>query len=108
MLTLIVVSAAASFAIFTAQKQEELQKQEFSKLLRDSEQLQINRIEVEYNMSSYNLSNCTFFLTSQHQRDTKISGLTLNELVLKRFHVDRQGAERETWNFSRGAYRKEH
>ncbi len=109
MLTVIVVSAAASFAIFTAQKQEELQKQEFSKLLRDSEQLQINRIEVEYNMYSYNLSNCTFFLTSQHQRDTRVNGLTLNELVLKRFHVDRQGSqgtERETWNFSRGSYRK--
>lgn len=117
MLTLIVVSAAASFAIFTAQKQEELQKQEFSKLLRDSEQLQINRIEVEYTMSiqpgsileGYNLSNCTFFLTSQHQRDTRVNGLTLNELVLKRFHVDRQGiqgTERETWNFSRGSYRK--
>jgi hypothetical protein len=108
MLTVIVVSAAASFAIFSAQKQEELQKQEFSKLLRDSEQIQINRIEVEYSTTSYNLSNCTFFLTSQHQRDTKINGVTLNEMVLKRFHIDRQGTERETWNFSRGAYRKEH
>jgi hypothetical protein len=106
MLTLIVVTAAVSFAIFTAQKQEELQKAEFAKLLIDSEEISIVGIEnMEYNSSSYNLSDVTFVVSSQHLRESKISGFTLNDIVFRRFHIEREDTTKETWNFTRGKFR---
>lgn len=74
MLTLIVVTAAVSFAIFTAQKQEELQKQEFAQLLRDSEILRFGGLEQLEFDSNYNVvQNITFSLSSAHTRTSTIS-----------------------------------
>ena len=74
MLTLIVVTAAASFAIFTAQKQEELQKQELAQLLRDSELLRIGGIEkLEFDSNYEAVQNITFSLSSAHTRTSTIS-----------------------------------
>jgi len=106
MLTLIVVTAAASFAIFTAQKQEELQEQEFANLLIESEQIAIIGIEnIKYNLSSYNLSDVSFVVSNQHLRESKITGLSINDLVFRRFHIEREDSTKETWNFSRGKFR---
>lgn len=105
MLTLIVVTAAASFAIFTAQKQEELQEQEWQQLLREQEELEIIGIDnLNYDFSTEKLSDVSFVITSVHQRNSKLPSIMINDIPVKQFHVDRQVENDEGWIFSWGSY----
>lgn len=105
MLTLIVVTAAVSFAIFTAQKQEELQKAEFAKLLREQEELGIIGLDdLQYDSSEDKLSDVCFVVTNLHQRNSKLPSIMINDIPVKQFHVDRQVDYDEGWIFSWGSY----
>jgi len=87
MLTLIVVTAAVSFAVFTAQKQEELQKQEFARLLREQEDLEVVKIvDLAYD-SAEKLLSIGFSVVSQHIRSSDIVALKINGNVVKDFYV---------------------
>lgn len=104
MLTLIVVTAAASFAIFTAQKQEELQKQEFAQLLREQEELSVNKIvDLTYD-SDGNLSTISFSIANQHTRSSKIVALKINDHVISDFHVTDQTDQQTTGWTLKGKY----
>ena len=106
MLTLIVVTAAASFAIFTAQKQEELQEQEFAQLLREQEELSVNKIvDLTYD-SNENLSTLSFSVASQHTRSSKIVVLKINGNVISDFQVaDQTNQQTQGWTLKGKYYR---
>jgi hypothetical protein len=105
MLTVIVVSAATAFALFTSQKQKELQTAEFSKLQRDLEKLEVLEIfQPQYDTNS--LTNLSMKIGNMHTKQSMITSLRLNGYLLKEFIVQRQNLSNETWelNFTTGIY----
>jgi len=99
MLTLIVVVAASTFAIFIAQQQEEYQEAEKAKLQRELENIRIMGIEnIEYNSSDY-LHNVEFIITNLNDEDSIITNLHLNNYVIKQFIITNQDtSKKEVWN----------
>jgi hypothetical protein len=109
MLTLIVVTAATAFAIFTSQKQKEIQDADLYNTQRNLEQIEILGIEqIIYDTTTGNLINISFNIGSMHAKDSLITSLSLNGYLLKNFNLTRQNLSSESWklNFTTGIYEK--
>ncbi len=107
MLTLIVVSAATAFAVFTQQTQDEIQKSEFAKLERELENIEIVSLKnPTYNGSSPKLDFAKFIISSRHTKDTKISTMRLNNYLILEFMIERMDFSKERWDIdtSTGIY----
>lgn len=107
MLTLIVVSAATAFAVFTQQKQDEIQKSEFAKLERELENIEIVSLKnPTYNGSPPKLDFAQFIISSRHTKDTKISTMRLNNYLILGFMIERMDFSKERWDIdtSTGIY----
>ncbi|MBN1280531.1 MAG: PKD domain-containing protein [Candidatus Thermoplasmatota archaeon] len=106
MLTVIVVSAATAFAVFTSQKQKELQEAQYASLQRDLEQLAITRISTIHYNSSNHLENISCSIVSLHADDSRIISMSLNGNYLRYFHLTRQDYTLEEWkiNSTTGEY----
>ena len=105
MLTLIVVTAAASYSIFIADKQKSIQENELYQLQRNQEDIAIINMEPIYNNSDV-LGNVSFTIGSMHTRDSAITSVSINGYLLKHFNLTRQNNEKEEWkmNLSTGIY----
>ncbi len=106
MLTLIVVTAAVSFAVFTAQKQEELQKAEYAELLRELEEIDIGKIvDLDYDING-ELSTIDFNIASKHTRSSEIVVMKLNDNIISDFQVTSlYDDQTQGWSLSGKYYR---
>lgn len=101
MLTVIVVSAATSFAVFTSQKQKELQDADFAKLRRDLEEIAITSIsDITYQSVPAHLETISFIITNLHAADSTISSLSINGNYLRQFYLIRQDLSVEEWKIN--------
>lgn len=77
MLTLIVVGAATSFAIFVSQRQEMQQDAELSKVQKELENIDILNIEPSYNTSGLYALN--FSIVNVNKDAVRVSGIWINK-----------------------------
>ncbi len=77
MLTLIVVGAATSFAIFVSQRQEMQQEAELSKVQKELENIDILNIEPSYNTSGLYALN--FSIVNVNKDAVRVSGIWINK-----------------------------
>ena len=106
MLTLIVVGAAASFAIFTGQKQAELQEAQLENQRRAQENIGIFALDnLNYN-STDDLDAITVNIGSLHTISSEIRKIMINGEQINFFEINRQNGTREWWwlNTSAGFY----
>ncbi len=108
MLTLIVVSAATAFAIFTSQKQKDIQDSELFKTQRTLENIDILGMNQLVYTTSGNLTSISFNIGSMHAKDSRITSLSLNGYLIAHFNLTRQNLSIEPWklNFTTGIYEK--
>jgi flagellin-like protein len=78
MLTLIVVGAATSFALFVSQRQEMQQKAEFAKVQRELENIDILNIEPNYNTTS-ELEKLNFSIVNVNKDSVRVTGIWVNK-----------------------------
>jgi hypothetical protein len=107
MLTLVVVSAATAFAVFTQQKQDEIQKSEFAKLEKELEEITVVSMENPiYSGLPSKLDNVTFVIANIHTKDTKITTLRINNFLILGFMIQRMDLSKERWdiNTTTGVY----
>ncbi|MEM0466509.1 MAG: hypothetical protein QXX20_02755 [Candidatus Thermoplasmatota archaeon] len=101
MLTVIVVSAATAFAVFTSQKQKELLEAEYAKLKRDLEELKIlSMSNPSYESTSQQLKSITFTIANLHADDSIITSLQINTNYIRHFVVQRYDTTQEEWQIS--------
>jgi len=86
MLTLIVVVAAGSFAVFVSQKQEAAQQQQLYDQHKQQEALAIMGLNPN-RTSNGNFDQLNFTLASNHNLDSRIVKVTVNNHVLREFWV---------------------
>jgi hypothetical protein len=105
MLTLIVVTAAASYSIFIAERQKSIQENELYQLQKNQEDIAIINMKPIYNNSDI-LGNVSFTIGSMHTRDSAITSVSINGHLLKHFNLTRQNNAKEEWdlNLSTGIY----
>ena len=105
MLTIIVVTAAVSFAVFAADKQERLQSAELAELNRNLEDITIIGIKSEsLNYLNSNLTRAGFDIGSLHAGDSTISSIRVNGFFLQNFTVERQNRSWENYSLNHSSY----
>lgn len=87
MLTLVVVVAASSFAVFMSEKQKSVQEQELYNLKKSQESLQVIDFMQNYTSGGKKYWNLNFTLTSNHARESRVSKVTVNGHVASEFVV---------------------
>lgn len=107
MLTLIVVTAATSFALFTSQKQEEIQKAELTQLQRDLENIEIMTMQNPTYVTN-KLESVEFKISNIHSEKTTITTIYLNNEILERFKLERHNLNKEWWDMdlTNGTYKR--
>lgn len=104
MLTVIVVVAAGSFAVFVSERQKQVQDQQMYQLDKQQELLVINSLRPSMSLGNNQFTDLNFTVTSEDQQESHVTEITVNGLVLRQFDVyslDRSGNwERHTllWN----------
>ena len=96
MLTLIVVVAAGSFAVFVAQKQQAVQDQELYQLHQQQELLVIDDL-ITRPASNATLSDLNFTVSSNHQLESKITRINVNGHVLRDWLTYRLNVTSGAW-----------
>lgn len=99
MLTLIVVVAAGSFAVFVSQKQQSAQDQQLYDQQRQQEALAITGLKPVRNLTTGNFDQLNFTVASNHNLDSKVLKLTINNHVARDFWIWKigQGAVKLNW-----------
>lgn len=109
MLTLIVVSAATAFAIFTSQKQKEIQDSEYYKLQRDLEDIDIQSIQyLDYGSPPNTLEKMKLKISNIHSDESVIAAIYINNELLERFKIERYSLVNEWWDLDHtdGTYKR--
>ncbi len=91
MLTLIVVVAAGSFAVFISQKQKEVQDQQIYELHKQQEQLVVDSMTPDVVAGSDSIAELNFTISSGHQLESTVLKVAVNGHVLRQFweyHLD--------------------
>jgi len=101
MLTLVVISAATAFAVFTQQKQDEIQKSELAKLEKELEEITVVSMKnPTYSSLPSKLDNVTFVIANIHTKDTKITTLRINNFLILGFRIQRMDLSKERWDIN--------
>jgi hypothetical protein len=103
MLTLIVVTAATTYAIFVSEQQKKIQDAETVKLQRELENLTILSLE----NPTYNspiLENISFHITNIHTESTVITSMNINNRIIRQFTFGRIDGTIEEWNQISGKF----
>jgi hypothetical protein len=87
MLTLIVVIAASSFAVYVAEKQKVEQDNQELQDQRKQESLSIVSITPLLNITTNVIDNVTFLFSSNHVIDSKITRIAINDFVVKHYNI---------------------
>lgn len=103
MLTMIVVVAFSSFAIFISEKQEAVQQQELLDLERDLEKLEVLKV-VPGGSDGIKWRYLNFTVANLHTGESRISGMMVNDLPLRQCDVWRTNAstgllDRESYTY---------
>jgi hypothetical protein len=89
MLVLVVVIAASSFAVFISQQQKIQQDNQLIKDRQSSESLLITSLETNISADRTFWSSMNVTISSLHQGDSEIDRISVNNHVLRSFHVAR-------------------
>lgn len=98
MLTLIVVVAASSFAVFLSEQQKSVQEQELYNLMKSQESLQIIDFQENYTADGAHYWNLNFTVTSNHAQDSVVSKIAVNGHVAREFAVWRVNQTTGNWD----------
>jgi FlaG/FlaF family flagellin (archaellin) len=102
MLTLIVVGAATSFALFVSQRQEMQQESELSKVQKELENIDILNIEPEYD-SSEKLEKLNFSIVNVNKDSVRVTGIWINKYPYYKKDVNitiiRGNGCKQNWSF---------
>jgi len=99
MLTLIVVTAATSYAIFVSDQQKKIQTVETLKLQQDLENITILALEdMMYSPNSGELeNNISFAITNMNSEETVITSMNINNNYIRHFNITRPDGWRENY-----------
>jgi flagellin-like protein len=89
MLTLIVVVAAASFALFVSERQQEIQNQQMLELKRSQENLQVLSVSPTFNSTGGVWLELNFTVASVHNEKSRLTRMEVNGEVVKMFELQR-------------------
>ena len=105
MLTLITITAAASFAVFVSQKQEMIQEQQWAEQQRELEKLEI--ISINPNYENDKLVNLSFTVSSRSILDSTIKLIYVNDKPLYgNFTLKYTSLSLENWTVDNGSYHR--
>lgn len=99
MLVLIVVIAASSFAVFISQQQKIEQDNQLIKTEQEGESLLISSIATSTN-DSIVWASLNITISSMHQGDSDIDQISVNNHVLKSYHVSMYSTLTNSWVFN--------
>jgi flagellin-like protein len=102
MLTLIVVGAATSFALFVSQRQEMQQKAEFAKIQRELENIDILNIEPSYGISGLYALN--FSIVNVNKDSVRVTGIWVNKYPYytdENITIIRGNGCKQNWSFDK-------
>lgn len=97
MLTLVVVVAASSFAVFVSEKQKSVQEQELYNLRKSQESIQIIDFMLNYTATGAEYWDLNFTITSNHARESQVTKVTINGHVASEFYVWRINRTSANW-----------
>lgn len=89
MLVLIVVVAASSFALFISQQQKIQQANQLIQTEKDGESLLISSLRTNLTTNQDYWTSLNITISSLHQGDSEIDRISINDHVLRSFHVAR-------------------
>jgi len=95
MLVLVVVVAATSFAIFIADKQEDLQRNERIQDRNENEKLGIHSVLMYPKKDGSEWYNITIRISSLHSEISRIAMITVNDFVVEEFSIRKTGFDWE-------------
>ena len=87
MLTVIVVVAAGSFAVFVSERQKQVQDQQMYQLDKQQELLVINSLRPTTASGNDQFLNLNFTVTSEHQHESHVTKVAVDGLVLRQFET---------------------
>ncbi len=108
MLILIVMTAATSLALFTAQTQEIRQEAELAELQQELEKIAILGMQnPEYSSTTEKLGSVSFIIANTHSDLSVITRLSVNNFLIYNFIFERQDGTIEEWKLSaqQGGYK---
>jgi len=97
MLTLIVVVAASSFAVFLSQQQKAVQDQELYALEKSQESLNIIGFQQNFTTNNKEYFDLNFTITSNHARDSDVTKIAVNGHVARDFFLWRINQTSGIW-----------
>ena len=103
MLTLIVVTAATSYAIFLDDQQKKIQASEALRLQRELESISVLSLENPIYHSNPGLVSVSFVLTNLHAQETTITSMNINNRLIRQFTIERLSGIEE-WCINTGEY----
>ncbi|HVQ00596.1 MAG TPA: hypothetical protein VMT57_03685, partial [Candidatus Thermoplasmatota archaeon] len=103
MLTLIVVTAATTYAIFLSDQQRKVQDAETQKLQRTLENLTVLSLEnPTYN--SPTLGSVSFVIANMNSQQAVITSMNINNRFIRQFTFERSDGSLEEWNQNSGEF----
>ncbi len=107
MLTLVVVSAATSFALFVSQEQQQRQEAQLKQLQIELEDLSLSSLkDLQYNETTGNFTKVNITIKNMHNDPSTINMIFINDYYVDQFKVYRTNRIVENWKFnsSKGRY----
>lgn len=108
MLTLIVVVAASSFAVFIAKKQAAVQDQQLLDLERQQESLAVLGIKAQRSMDNSSFTGFNITIASNHIRESKLQRVVISsdqgDYVLRKFNATTSDQKYESFSWSDSAF----
>lgn len=105
MITLIVVTAATSFALFVSENQKKIQEAERLDLMRSLENVDIQNVRLTYDdntmIEKKALADIEFKIANAHQSETKVAAIKVNNVFIEDFNLSREDIKtKEYWKFN--------